>query len=87
MTPALRSRLLIAALYGSSAAGLLAFLAVQTSFPLRWEWFFFGTEQHGIAALSATPVTEEAARTLNYIFVRSRLDLPKFYPCLLLLRL
>lgn len=42
MTPALRSRLLIAGLYGGSAVVLLAFLAVQTSFPLRWEWLFFG---------------------------------------------
>ena len=42
MTPALRSRLLIAGLYGLSAVALLAFLAVQTSFPLRWEWLFFG---------------------------------------------
>jgi HD-GYP domain-containing protein (c-di-GMP phosphodiesterase class II) len=42
MTPALRSRLVIAGLYGASAALLLALLAMRTTFPLRWEWLFFG---------------------------------------------
>ena len=42
MTPGLRSRLLITGIYGSSAVLLLAFLALQTTFPLRWEWVFFG---------------------------------------------
>ncbi len=42
MTPSLRSRLLIAGMYGLSALALLAVLATQTSFPFRWEWLFFG---------------------------------------------
>ena len=29
-------------MYGSAAGVLLTFLAIQTSFPLRWEWLFFG---------------------------------------------
>jgi HD-GYP domain-containing protein (c-di-GMP phosphodiesterase class II) len=42
MNSSLRSRLLIAAMYGLSASALLAVLAIRTTFPLRWEWLFFG---------------------------------------------
>lgn len=42
MSPALRLRLLIAGIYGLSAAVLLGFLAIFTTFPFRWEWLFFG---------------------------------------------
>jgi HD-GYP domain-containing protein (c-di-GMP phosphodiesterase class II) len=42
MNASTRSRVLIAGLYGLAAGLLLVVLGIQTTFPLRWEWLFFG---------------------------------------------
>ena len=42
MNATTRSRIIVAGMYGFAAAFLLIVLAVQTTFPYRWEWLVLG---------------------------------------------